>query len=110
MAKTVTRPAKLVGDESVLASELLWPLEKLRHEIDRVFEDFSVGTGPSSFASPSLAFSPLLPRENLGWPAFFWGPLLDIAETDNDYEISAKIARYGREKHRGEICRRRFDY
>ena len=61
------------------------PIESLRHEIDRLFEDFDHGLWGSPFRRSLFPAEPLLRRELGGMPA------VDIAESDKAYEITAEL-------------------
>jgi HSP20 family protein len=63
------------------------PFESLRHEIDRLFEDFDGGMWRSRFGRPTFDLQPFWPREST-WAAV---PAVDIAETDKAYEITAEL-------------------
>ena len=88
MAEAATKlPVKTDKKESVPAgSGALRPLEKLRQEIDRLFDDFPFALSRSPFDSPLFRAEPL-------WRTWSWGavPAVDIAEKDNAYEISAEL-------------------
>lgn len=79
MTETATKlPVKTEGKSAAApASFLSWrPFETLRHEIDRLFEDFA-GAGRT----------PLWQRE-LTWAA---RPAVDVTETEKAYEITAEL-------------------
>jgi HSP20 family protein len=62
------------------------PLENLRREIDRLFDDFDGGFRRSSFRWPTLDFN--VPRP------LAWGdavPAVDVAEKDDTYEVTAEL-------------------
>ncbi len=86
MAETVTKlPVKSEGKKAAAAAP--WhPLEDLRREVDRLFEDFNQGGWfrPLRPRMPSL--EPLF-RADIEWNA----PAVDIAETDKAYEITAEL-------------------
>jgi HSP20 family protein len=62
------------------------PFERLREEIDRVFDNFP------SFLSRSVLTSPLFESEPF-WRTWSWGavPAVDIAEKDDAYEVTAEL-------------------
>ena len=59
----------------------------LRHEIDRLFEDFDGGMWRSRFGRPMFDLQPFWSRGST-WAAV---PAVDIAETDKAYEITAEL-------------------
>ena len=63
------------------------PFESLRHEIDRLLEDFDGGMWRSRFGRPMFDLQPFWPRGST-WAAV---PAVDIAETDKAYEITAEL-------------------
>jgi HSP20 family protein len=60
------------------------PFESLRREVDRLFEDFQVGSWRSSFARNLFDLQPL-------WRGEIRAPAVDIVETDKVYEITAEL-------------------
>jgi HSP20 family protein len=62
------------------------PLEKLREEIDRLFDNFPSLLSRSAFTSPLFAAEPF-------WKTWSWGavPAVDMAEKDNAYEVTAEL-------------------
>ena len=63
------------------------PFETLRHEIDRLFEDFDGGMWRSRFGRPMFDLQPFWSRGST-WTAV---PAVDIAESDKAYEITAEL-------------------
>jgi len=63
------------------------PIENLRREIDRLFEDFDRGFWRSPFRRSLFDVEPFLRRE-LGFAGM---PAVDIAESDKAYEITAEL-------------------
>jgi len=63
------------------------PFESLRHEIDRLFDDFGRGLWRSPFRGPIFGIEPFGPRE-LEWGT---APAVDIVEKDNAYEVTAEL-------------------
>jgi HSP20 family protein len=63
------------------------PFETLRHEIDRVFEDFDGDLWRSRFGRPMFDLQPFWSRGST-WAAV---PAVDIAATDKAYEITAEL-------------------
>jgi HSP20 family protein len=82
-------PIKTEEKASALAPALMaWrPVEGLRREIDRLFDDFGRGFWSLPFRRPTFAVEPFWGRE---WA---WGaePAVDIAESDKAYEITAEL-------------------
>lgn len=80
----VTAEKRGAGPTSALQA---WqPFESLRHEVDRLFEDFGRGFWRSPFRSAS-SLEPLW-RGELTWGA---APAVDITESDKAYEITADL-------------------
>jgi HSP20 family protein len=79
--KTEKKPAE------PLSAERRWPLESLRREIDRVFDEFDGGFWRSPLYHPLLSLAPFWRRE-LRWPS---APAVDVTETDKAYEITAEL-------------------
>jgi len=63
------------------------PVEGLRREIDRLFDDVDRNFWSFPFRRPMLAIEPLW-RRKLSWAAV---PAVDIAESDKAYEIAAEL-------------------
>ncbi|CAN0626394.1 HSP20 family protein [Burkholderia multivorans] len=63
------------------------PVEGLRREIDRLFDDFDRGLGGSSFRRSFFGIEPFWRRERT-WVS---APAVDVAETDKAYEIVAEL-------------------
>jgi len=63
------------------------PFDRLRAEIDRVFEDFGRGTWPTPFFGKSFETEPFWRREF----SLSGVPAVDIAEKDGAYEITAEL-------------------
>jgi HSP20 family protein len=63
------------------------PLESLRHEMERMFEDLRADFGGSPFRRSRLSLEPFFKRE--------WGrglsPAVDIVEKDKAYEVTAEL-------------------
>ena len=84
MAEAATKlPVKTEKHEVTPA---LRPFEKLREEIDRVFDNFPSLLSRSAFTSPLFQAEPF-------WRTWSWGavPAVDIAEKDNAYEVTAEL-------------------
>ncbi|MFP5307203.1 MAG: Hsp20/alpha crystallin family protein [Gammaproteobacteria bacterium] len=69
------------------AAKAWHPLENLRREIDRAFDDFSRGFWRSPFTRTGFDLEPFWTRE-LSWGAM---PVVDIVEKDKQYEIEAEL-------------------
>ncbi|KNH19834.1 molecular chaperone Hsp20 [Pseudomonas syringae] len=66
----------------------LWrPLEKLRQQVDHLFEDFNRGSGLSTFGRGLFDVEPLWRRELTGHGM----PAVDITEKDKSFEITAEL-------------------
>ncbi|GMV56266.1 MAG: hypothetical protein AMXMBFR6_20710 [Betaproteobacteria bacterium] len=63
------------------------PFENLRHEIDRVFDDFNRGGWLSPFGRKSFGHEPFW-RHELSWGA---SPAVDIVEKDAAFEIEVEL-------------------
>ncbi len=72
--------------EPASALQVRQPFESLRREVDRLFEDFDRGLWRSPFRS-AFALEPFW-RSEQAWPA---APAVDIAESDQAYEITADL-------------------
>jgi HSP20 family protein len=75
------------SDERTAASQAWHPIDALRNEIDRLFEDFDKGFWRSPFHRSTFNIEPFW-RGELSWGAT---PAVDIAEKDNSYEITADL-------------------
>lgn len=89
MAEPVTKlPEKTSETIPVSRSSSIWqPIESLRHEVDRLFEDFDRGFFRMPFRRSLFDVEPFFRRE------ISWGnvPAVDIAEKDGAYEITAEL-------------------
>ena len=84
MAESATKlPIKTEKRE---AAPALRPFEKLREEVDRLFDNFPSVLPRSAFHSPLFQSEPF-------WRTWSWGavPAVDIAEKDNAYEVTAEL-------------------
>ena len=63
------------------------PFESLRHEVDRLFDDFDGGFWRSPFRSSSFDLAPF----RRGGAPFAAMPAIDVSETDKAYEITAEL-------------------
>lgn len=70
-----------------LAANLWRPLEKLRQQVDHLFEDFNRGSGLSPFGRSLFDAEPFWRRELIGHGM----PAVDITEKDKSFEISAEL-------------------
>jgi len=73
--------------ERATALQTWRPLESLRREVDRLFEDFGRDFWPVSFRRPVFDVEPSWRRE----PAWSTAPAVDIVEKDNAYEVTAEL-------------------
>lgn len=90
MADTETKlPIKVEKSQTERPSAMQsWrPLESLRSEVDRLFEDFQRDFWPTSIRRPFFGLRPLFRRE-LSWPV---EPAVDIVESDKGYEVTADL-------------------
>lgn len=85
MPETVTKLPITTDKQPAKAPERAWaPLDTLRHEIDRLFDDFR----PLSWRHPlSRAL------RNMDFPSVEWpvAPAVDMTEKDGQYEITAEL-------------------
>lgn len=63
------------------------PMEKLRQQVDHLFEDFNRGSGLSAIGNRLFDVEPLWERGSVGRGL----PAVDIAEKDDSYEITAEL-------------------
>jgi HSP20 family protein len=63
------------------------PLESLRQEIDRLFDDFGVGTWRSPFRSSFFDMDPFRRAK----AAFSGMPAVDVTETEKGYKVVAEL-------------------
>ena len=63
------------------------PFENLRREIDRLFDDFGIGSWRSPFRGSMFDAVPFWRRE-VTWPA---GPAVDFTDTEKAYEVTAEL-------------------
>ncbi len=76
--KTALRPS---------TTDLWRPLEKLRQQVDHLFEDFHRGSGLSTFGRGLFDVDPLWRRELPGRGM----PAVDITENDKSFEVTAEL-------------------
>ena len=90
MAETVTKlPIKTEEENPVRpATPAEWhPFESLKREVDKLFEDFGVGSWRSPFGRTTFDVAPFW-RGEMNWGKV---PAVDIVETDQAYEITAEL-------------------
>ena len=63
------------------------PFESLRREVERLFDDFQVGSWRSPFGRTVFDVEPFR-RGEIGWAK---APAVDIVDTDKAYEITAEL-------------------
>ena len=80
--KTEKKPAEVTS-----AMPAWWPVEGLRREIDRLFDDFGMGFRCCPFGRSLFAAEPFWRRE-LSWTA---APAVDVTESDKAYEVTAEL-------------------
>jgi HSP20 family protein len=80
--KTEEKPA-----DRPAAHDIWRPFEGLRHEIDRVFDEFGRGVWRSPFRRSLFDVEPFWRRE-MSWASV---PAVDIIQKDNEYEITAEL-------------------
>lgn len=68
-------------------SDFWRPMEKLRQQVDHLFEDFNRGSGLSATGNRLFDVEPLWGRGSGGRAV----PAVDIAEKDESYEITAEL-------------------
>jgi HSP20 family protein len=85
MAEAVTKlPVKT---EEKTAERMRRPLDNLRREIDRLFEDFDTGSWLTPFRRLGAEIEPFW-RGEMVWSA---SPAVDFIEKDNAYEVTAEL-------------------
>jgi HSP20 family protein len=87
MAEAATKfPVKT--EEKKVGRPTEWrPFESLRREVDRLFDDFGVGSWRSPFGRGLFDVEPFW-RGEVSWGK---APAVDIAESDKAYEITAEL-------------------
>jgi len=87
MAETATKmPVRNEGKATDRPAE--WrPFESLRREVDRLFEDFQLGSWRSPFGRSVFDVQPFW-RGEIGWGKT---PAVDIVDKGNAYEITAEL-------------------
>jgi HSP20 family protein len=88
MAEAVTKlPVKTEKASEPTSMQAWRPFGSLRREIDRLFDDFDVGSWRAPFRRPVFAAEPFWRRE-LSWSAT---PAVNVTESDKAYEIAAEL-------------------
>ena len=81
-------PVEVKKAERPVSIQTEWrPFESLRREIDRLFDDFRVGTLRSPFERSLFDVDPFW-RTEISWGK---APAVDVAETDKAYEVTAEV-------------------
>ncbi|VVO87526.1 Hsp20/alpha crystallin family protein [Pseudomonas fluorescens] len=73
--------------EHSVVTDLWRPLEKLRQQVDHLFEDFNHRSSLSPFGRGLFDIDPLWRRELIGHSL----PAVDITEKDKSFEITAEL-------------------
>ena len=84
MVEIATKPA---APEQKADRPAEWrPFEGLRREVDRLFEDFQLGSWRSPFGRGAFDVQPF-------WRGDLWSraPAVDIIDKENAYELSAEL-------------------
>jgi HSP20 family protein len=88
----VTEEKPTVSEEATKAEAPIparewWPLETLRREVERVFDEFYRGPWRLPFTRTAFDIGPVWPGEAI------WGavPAVDIVESDQSYTITAEM-------------------
>lgn len=87
MTKTETKVPVTTEKSGKEPAGVFAPLENLRREIDRVFENFHPGAWRFPFGRHG-------PDVDISWPrevTFGLAPAMDVAETDTAYEVTAEL-------------------
>jgi HSP20 family protein len=86
----MTEPTKLTvktEKPSTPSLQTRHPFENLRREIDRLFDEFGIGSWRSPFRGSMFDAVPFWRRE-VAWPA---GPAVDFTDTEKAYEVTAEL-------------------
>jgi HSP20 family protein len=75
------------ADETTAAPQAWHPLETLRHEVDRLFQDFGRDSWRSPFRRSAFNVEPFW----RGALSFAATPAVDVVENDNAFEITADL-------------------
>ena len=90
MSNSVKKMPETTDDKTSqhpMANDHWRPLEKLRQQIDHLFEDFNRGSGLSPFGRGLFDVEPFWRRELIGHGM----PAVDITEKDKSFEITAEL-------------------
>ena len=83
----------------------LWrPMESLRREVDRLFEDFDRDFWRFPFRRPASLLEPFRRVEE------GLAPAVDIVDAEKAYEVTAELPGIRRQEHRSDAERRRLDH
>lgn len=85
--KKTPEAAEVKISQAPMATDPRRLLEKLRQQVDHLFEDFTRGTGVSPFSRGLFDVEPFWPREMMGHGL----PAVDITEKEKSYEITAEL-------------------
>jgi len=85
MVQPATKVPVQVEEKTAPSSQEWWPLDSLRREIDRLFDDAGRRSWRFPFHRPLFDFEPL---RKSGWDIM---PAVDIAESDKAYELTAEL-------------------
>lgn len=86
-AKKMPVTTEKKGTQHPLSADLWRPLEKLRQQVDHLFDDFNRSPMPSPFGRGLFDVEPFWRRELIGHGT----PAVDITEKDKSYEITAEL-------------------
>jgi HSP20 family protein len=86
-AKLTVKNEEKKPDAGHPARRELWPFDRLRGEIDRLFDDFAAGPWRSPFRRAMFDVEPFW-RGEISWGKI---PAVDVAETAKGYEITAEL-------------------
>jgi HSP20 family protein len=84
MAESFTKVPVKAGGTSTAPTQFGNPFESLRHELDRLFEDFTGGFWRSTSSRSFFDIAPF-GRGEQNWAMT---PNVDVTETDKSYEIA----------------------
>jgi len=88
MAEPANKPPVKVEHKASEGAPQVWrPFENLRHEVERLFDDFDRGVWRSPFSRSLFAGEPFWRRELARGDT----PAVDITETDKAYEVTAEL-------------------
>ncbi len=84
---TIKTPAKTEGKRTPALAHDWFPFESLRHQVDRLFDDFNKGFVRSPFAGSIFSAEPFWRHEMTSGAV----PAVNIVDTDKAYEITAEL-------------------